>query len=168
MNSAELRAMQAPFKDKYRSDPAAAQGTMTAQGTINFQNLTCEIAHHGPPHSPAGMHPRTGGDGTAACPAEMLLESLAGCAGVTFAAVCTAMEIPVSRAEIRVAGEIDFRGTLGVSREVPVGFQSIRLSFEIDSAAPDDKLAKAVELADRYCVVAQTLRNLVMDWKRID
>jgi uncharacterized OsmC-like protein len=167
MKSAELRALQAPFKEKYRADPASALGTLTARGIIDFQNLTCAIDHQGPPHSPSGMHPRTGGDGKAACPAEMLLESLAGCAGVTFAAVCTAMELPIAQAHVCVEGDIDFRGTLGVSREVPVGFQSIRLRFEVVSEADPDKLAKAVELAERYCVVAQSLRNVNVEWKKL-
>jgi len=166
MNAAELRSLQAPFKEKYRQNPEDARQTLVATGTIDIAAVTCELHHQGPPLSRTGLHPLTGGDGKTACAAEMLLESLIGCAGVTFAAVCTAMEIPVTKAEIRAEGDLDFRGTLGVSREVPVGFQAIRLEFGVDSAASDEKLTKLVELAERYCVVAQTLKCVTASWKR--
>ncbi|WP_437226115.1 OsmC family protein [Planctomicrobium sp. SH661] len=168
MNSAELRAMQAPFKDRYRQSPETALQDLTASGKIDFKTVTCELDHQGPPLSRTGLHPLTGGDGTAACAAEMLLEALVGCAGVTFAAVCTAMELPVEAAKLTATGSLDFRGTLGVSREVPVGFQSVRLEFFVKSTAPDEKIAKAVELGERYCVVAQTLKGVTASWQRVD
>lgn len=166
MNAAQLRALQAPFKEKYRQQPETAVQTLQAAGTIDFETLTCDIHHQGPPLSRTGLHPLTGGDGATACAAEMLLEALVGCAGVTFAAVCTALELPIQRARVLAEGVLDFRGTLGVSRDVPVGFQTVQLRFEILSPAPDEKLAKAVELAERYCVVAQTLRNVSAEWTR--
>jgi uncharacterized OsmC-like protein len=167
MTSAELRAQQAPFKDRYRNDPASARATLSAVGEVDFDTLTCRIDHQGPPLSRSGLHPLTGGDGANACAAEMLLEALIGCAGVTFAAVCTALEIPIRHARLKAEGDVDFRGTLGIARDVPVGFQAIRLRFEIAAEAPDEKLAKAVELAERYCVVAQTLKTVAAEWTRI-
>lgn len=167
MNAAELRALQAPFKDRYRQAPETAFQTLVAIGTVNFPSATCQIHHQGPPMDRSGLHPLTGGNGQGSCAAEMLLEALVGCAGVTFAAVCSAMDLPMVTAHVRVEGDLDFRGTLGVSREVPVGFQSIRLIFEVDSVAADEKIQKAVELAERYCVVAQTLKITGAQWRRI-
>jgi len=166
MNAAELRELQAPFKNRYRESPETAVGTLSASGTIDRDSLTCQIHPQGPSRARAGLHPLAGGDGQTACAAEMLLEALVGCAGVTFAAVCTAMDLPITSAELKVEGDMDFRGTLGVSRDVPVGFQTVRLNFEIDSPAADDKLQKAVELAERYCVVAQTLKSVSASWHR--
>lgn len=166
MNANELKVLQAPFKDRYRSDPESAQGLLSAEGVVNFQAITVQIRRDHPIPEALGLHPRTGGDGTAGCAAELLLEALVGCAGVTFAAVCTAMEIPIETARLRAEGTIDFRGTLGVSRDVPVGFQKIRLQFFLGSSAPEEKLAKAVQLAERYCVVAQSLIGVHSEWTR--
>jgi len=168
MNAAELRQLQAPFKDRYRNSPETAAGTLIANGTIDLPTLTCQLQQPGPPRSRAGLHPATGGDGKTACAAEMLLEARIGCAGVTFAAVCTAMELTISSATLQAQGDMDFRGTLGVSREVPVGFQAIRLVFEISSSEPDEKLERAVQLAERYCVVAQTLKTVTVQWHRAE
>lgn len=167
MNSTELRALQAPFKERYKEFPEQALRTLSASGTVHFPTVTVQIHHTGPGNGSAGLHPLTGGDGLAACAAEMLLEALVGCAGVTFAAVCTAMEIPMQEAKLTASGEIDFRGTLGVSRDAPVGFQNVHLEFEVQSSTDDSKVAKAVQLAERYCVVAQTLKSVTTGWKRI-
>ena len=158
MNSTELRAKQAPFKDKYKSDPASALVTLRAEGTLDVASVTCRLDLH-PNPTCAGLHPLTGGDGNSACSAEMLLHALVGCAGVTLGAVATAMEIPIHAGSITAEGDVDFRGTLGVSRGVPIGFQEIRLKFDLDSDAPPEKLAKLIELTERYCVVYQTLKN---------
>lgn len=166
MNADELRALQAPIKEQFREHPETARATLIARGRVSLEDVTCEILREGTPPTRTGLHPRTGGDGSAACAAEMLLEALVGCAGVTFAAVCTALEIPLDRAELTAEGDLDFRGTLGVSREVPVGFTDVRLHFQIQSSESDEKLAKAVSLAERYCVVAQSLRSVSVDWSR--
>jgi uncharacterized OsmC-like protein len=158
MNSSDLRALQAPFKTKYRDDPASALVTLKAVGRLDVGSITCRLELH-PNPSNAGLHPLTGGDGSGACSAEMLLQALIGCAGVTLGAVATAMEIPIKSGSITAEGDVDFRGTLGVSRDVPVGFQEIRLKFDLDADAPDEKLAKLIELTERYCVVYQTLKN---------
>lgn len=168
MNADELRALQAPIKEKFREQPEAARATLTARGRIHLEDLTCELLRDGPIPSRTGLHPATGGDGSAACAAELMLQALVGCAGVTFAAVCTAMGIPIARAELTAEGDLDFRGTLGVSREVPVGYETVRLQFMIESSESDEKLAKAVELAERYCVVAQTLKSVSSGWTRTD
>lgn len=158
MHATELRALQAPFKNQYRDDPASALVTLRAVGRLDVDSITCQLAM--PPHPAcAGLHPLTGGDGRGACSAEMLLQALVGCAGVTLGAVATAMEISVRSGSITVEGDVDFRGTLGISREVPIGFQEIRLKFDLDSDAPPDKLNKLIELTERYCVVYQTLKN---------
>jgi uncharacterized OsmC-like protein len=166
MNADELRALQAPIKDNFRQQPEAARATLTARGRVHLNDVTCEILRVGNPPARTGLHPLTGGDGSAACAAEMLLEALVGCAGVTFAAVCTALEIPLEQAELTAEGDLDFRGTLGVSREVPVGFTDVRLHFQVQSSESDEKLAKAVSLAERFCVVAQSLRSVSADWSR--
>lgn len=158
MNAVDLRALQSPFKTRYKEDPASALVTLTAVGRLCVEELSCALHWDADP-ARAGMHPLTGGDGRGACSAEMLLQSLVGCAGVTFSAVATAMELPIQSAAITAEGIVDFRGTLGVSRDVPVGFQEIRLKFEIESPAPPEKLSKLIELTERYCVVYQTLRN---------
>lgn len=167
MNATELRALQAPWKEKYRGDPESARALLTARGRVNLDDLTCSLEHSGPDLLRTGMHPLAGGDGAAACAAEMLLQALVGCAGVTLAAVCTALEIRLDAAEITAQGELDFRGTLGVDRHTPVGFQMIRLQFGFRSPDEDEKLNKAVELAERFCVVAQSVRNIRTEWSRI-
>ena len=158
MNSSELRAKQAPFKNQYKDNPASALVTLRAVGRLNVPDVTCHLELH-PNPSTAGLHPLTGGDGSGACSAEMLLQALVGCAGVTLGAVATAMEIAIKSGSITAEGDADFRGTLGVSREVPVGFQEIRLKFDLESDAPPEKLEKLIELTERYCVVYQTLKN---------
>lgn len=158
MNATELRAKQAPFKSQYRDNPDTALVTLRAVGVLNVSDVTCQLNLHPNPAN-AGLHPLTGGDGSGACSAEMLLQALVGCAGVTLGAVATAMEIPISSGSITAEGDVDFRGTLGVSREVPIGFQEIRLKFDLQSEAPPEKLAKLIELTERYCVVYQTLKN---------
>lgn len=158
MNSSELRAKQAPFKNQYKEDPASALITLRAVGELDVATVTCRLKLH-PNPSNAGLHPLTGGDGSGACSAEMLLQALIGCAGVTLGAVATAMEIPIRSGSITAEGDVDFRGTLGVSRDVPIGFQAIRLKFQLEADAPADKLSKLIELTERYCVVYQTLKN---------
>jgi len=156
MNGEELRALQAPVKAKYRDDPSSAIITMRARGRVSQESLTCAI-EGGKPGAPAGLHPAAGGDGSAACSGDILLEALVGCAGVTLAAVSTAMGITLTSATVTAEGELDFRGTLGVTRDAPVGFTAIRLTLDVRTDAPADKLQKLAELTERYCVVAQTL-----------
>ena len=158
MTPTELRAKQAPFKNKYKEDPGSGLVTMRAVATLQVETVSCRLKFEVAPET-AGLHPLAGGNGTQACSAEMLLHALVGCAGVTLGAVATAMEIPVRGGTITAEGDVDFRGTLGVSREVPIGFQAIRMKFEIDADAPPEKLAKLIELTERYCVVYQTLKN---------
>jgi len=156
MNAEELRQLQAPLKARYKEDPRAALVTLRAVGRVAQSTVTCLI-ESGKPGIPVGLHPAAGGDGLAACSGDMLLEALVGCAGVTLAAVATAMSIELKTALVTAEGDLDFRGTLGVSRDAPVGFSQIRLRFEIDSDAPADKVHKLVELSERYCVVFKTL-----------
>jgi uncharacterized OsmC-like protein len=155
MNADELRALQAPIKDRYRKNPESALVTLHAEGRIG-ENVTCKI-ETGKSGVEAGLHPATGGDGQSACSADMLLEALIGCAGVTLSAVATAMNIPLRGATIRAEGDLDFRGTLGVSKDVPVGFKEIRLNFDLDTDASEEQLATLIRLTERYCVVYQTL-----------
>lgn len=155
MDAAGLRALQAPLKEHYRSDPDAAVVTLRAEGTIGA-GVSCSV-QTGRALVDAGLHPATGGSGLQACSGDMLLEALVACAGVTLSAVATALEIPVSGGRIRAEGELDFRGTLGVDRTAPVGFRAIRLHIEVDSAADADQLATLLKLTERYCVVYQTL-----------
>lgn len=166
MTPEQLRELQAPFKEKYRNDPETAQATLIARGNVNFDTVSVSLEKSAAQMAAPGMHPMAGGDGSYACAAEMLLEALIGCAGVTLAAVCTAMEIPVTSASLVASGKLDFRGTLGVNREAPVGFQEVHLNFVFDSPADDAKLAKAVQLAERYCVVAQSLKTVEARWER--
>lgn len=166
MNAAELRARQKPFKDQYKQHPEEALIKLRATGTIDPVSLTVQLNHQGPPLSRTGIHPLAGGDGAAACAAEMMLEALIGCAGVTFAAVVTAMDVPITSAELTATGLVDFRGTLAIAPDAPVGFQEIHIQFVIDSEAPDEKLEKVVELSEKYCVVAQTLKNVTAGWQR--
>jgi len=157
MKREELRAVQAPLKERYRSEPAAALIALKTEGQIG-EGVTCSI-QTGKALAEAGLHPATGGDGTFACSGDMLLEALAACAGVTMKAVATSIGVNLRGGIVRAEGDLDFRGTLGVSKEVPVGFQRIRLSFELDTDATPDELATLVRLTERYCVVYQTLRQ---------
>jgi uncharacterized OsmC-like protein len=157
MNADELRALQAPLKEQYRSAPEAALITLRAQGELG-EGITCKVAT-GRALVEAGLHPATGGSGLAACSGDMLLEALAACAGVTLQAVATALAIPVRGGRVYAEGDLDFRGTLGVAKDAPVGFQAIRLRFELDADASEDQLATLLRLTERYCVVFQTLRS---------
>jgi len=157
MNAEDLKALQAPFKEKYRVDPAAAVVTLRAEGRA-AEGVTCKV-DTGRSLVEAGLHPATGGSGTQACSGDMLLEALVACAGVTLRAVATAIGVELRDARILAEGELDFRGTLGVSKEAPVGFRSIRLVFRLDSTASEDQLATLVRLTERYCVVLQTLKT---------
>lgn len=158
MNADELRHLQAPLKARYKEEPKAAHVTLRSVGRVEQSTLTC-VLETGKPGVPAGPHPAVGGDGSTACSGDMLLEALVACSGVTLASVATAMGIELKHAKVVAEGELDFRGTLGVSREAPVGFTSIRCHFEIDSDAPAEKIQKLVELSERYCVIFQTLKH---------
>jgi uncharacterized OsmC-like protein len=163
-----LRAIQAPLKDRYREDPSAAVVTLRASATLG-EGVTCSV-QTGRALATAGLHPASGGDGAALCSGDMLLEALAACAGVTMRAVATALAIPVE-GQVSAEGELDFRGTLGVDRDAPVGFRSIRLRFDLDTDAEDERVAKLIELTERYCVVLQTLAAspaLSVEWGRGD
>jgi uncharacterized OsmC-like protein len=155
MTADDLRSLQAPFKTRYREHPETALVTLRAEGQID-KNVTCKIGT-GKARVEAGLHPATGGDGQSACSADMLLEALVGCAGVTLSAVATAMNISLRAATIRAEGDLDFRGTLGVSKDVPVGFKEIRLNFDMDTDASEEQIATLIRLTERYCVVYQTL-----------
>jgi uncharacterized OsmC-like protein len=157
MNTDDLRALQAPLKDKYRVEPQAALVTLSASGQIG-ESITCSV-RTGQALVRAGLHPATGGTGAFACSGDMLLEALAACAGVTMAAVATAIGVDIRGGSVGVEGDLDFRGTLGVSKEAPVGFQSIRLNFTLDTDAADEQLDTLIRLTERYCVVYQTLRQ---------
>lgn len=158
MDANELRAMQAPIKDKYKSEPDAARITLRAKGSIDDQSLACKV-ETGRALAVAGLHPATGGSGLELCSGDMLLEALVACAGVTLKAVATALEIPLRSAHVFAEGELDFRGTLGVAKDAPVGFETIRLRFEIDTDAPQDKIDTLLKLTERYCVVFQTINK---------
>jgi uncharacterized OsmC-like protein len=155
MDRAELQAMQAPLKDRYREEPGAAFITLRADGELDGEQIACKV-DTGRVLVEAGLHPATGGTGALACSGDMLLEALVACAGVTLRSVATSMELDVA-GSIHAEGDLDFRGTLGVDRETPVGFTAIRLRFELSSDEPEEKLAKLLELTERYCVVGQTL-----------
>jgi uncharacterized OsmC-like protein len=157
MNAEELRALQAPLKDTYRNDAHAAWVTLHARGQLG-EGVTCKVAT-GKALVEAGLHPATGGSGLAACSGDMLLEALVACAGVTMQAVATALGITVHGGTVTAEGDLDFRGTLGVAKEVPVGFQAIRLQFQLDTDASAEQLATLLRLTERYCVVYQTLRS---------
>ena len=158
MIASELRELQAPLKERYRAAPEAALVTLRAQGQLGEDGLTCKV-ETGRALVEAGLHPATGGDGLSACSGDMLLEALVACAGVTLRAVATALEIELRGGTVSAEGDLDFRGTLGVSREAPVGFRDIRLRFELDTEAPADKVESLIKLTERYCVVYQTLRT---------
>jgi uncharacterized OsmC-like protein len=151
----ELRTLQAPLKERYRGQPDAALVTLSAAGTLG-EGISCSV-QTGRALAEAGLHPATGGDGSLLCSGDMLLEALVACAGVTVRAVATSLGISVESGRVRADGELDFRGTLGVDREAPVGFRSIRLSFELDMDADDQQLETLQRLTERYCVVYQTL-----------
>lgn len=157
MNAEELRSVQAPLKERYRESPDAALITLRAQGRLG-EGISCKI-ETGKALVSAGLHPATGGSGLSACSGDMLLEALVACAGVTFNAVATALGIELRDASLEAEGDLDFRGTLGVAKEVPVGFQSIRLKFTLDTDAPEDQIATLQRLTERYCVVYQTLAH---------
>ena len=158
MDSTALRALQAPLKDRYRNDPGAALITLRAAGTLDDRNIACKV-ETGRALAVAGLHPATGGSGAELCSGDMLLEALVACAGVTLKAVATALQIELRRGAVRAEGDLDFRGTLGVDKEAPVGFQAIRLTFEIDTDAEPEKLDQLLKLTERYCVVFQTLNR---------
>ena len=158
MTADELRALQAPVKARYKDDPAVAQLTLTARGTLTGENLVCAVETEAGTIA-AGLHPATGGDGRSACSGDMLLQSLVACAGVTLQAVATAMSIPLRGGTVSAEGDLDFRGTLGVSKEVPIGFKAIRLNFHLDTDATPEQLATLLKLTERYCVIYQTLKN---------
>ena len=168
MNAEQLKAMQAPLKNQYKDQPASAFRTLKAEGTLNQDRVTCIVhAPRGPLE--AGLHPAAGGDGTALCSGDMLLEALLGCAGVTLAAVATAMSITLKSATLRVEGDMDFRGTLGVSKETDVGFTAIRMTIDVDTDAPADTVDKLALLTKRYCVVYQTLLKsptMTTEWRK--
>jgi len=152
-----LKSLQAPLKAQYRERPETALITLRAEGRVG-ENITCKI-ETGKARVEAGLHPGTGGDGQSACSADMLLEALVGCAGVTLRAVATALGIPLRGGTIRAEGDLDFRGTLGVSKDAPVGFKQIRLYFDLDTDASEEQLASLIRLTERYCVVYQTLSH---------
>src|SRR6267154_5286580 len=157
MTADELRSLQAPLKAQYRERPETALVTLRAEGRIG-QGITFKI-ETGKARVEVGLHPATGGDGLSACSADMLLEALVACAGVTLRAVATALEIPLRDATIHAEGDLDFRGTLGVSKEVPVGFEQIRLRFDLDTDATEEQIGTLLRLTERYCVVYQTLSH---------
>jgi uncharacterized OsmC-like protein len=158
VKASELRELQAPLKERYRAVPEAALVTLRAQGRLGVEGLTCKV-ETGRALVEAGLHPATGGDGVSACSGDMLLEALVACAGVTLRAVATALEIELHGGTVSAEGDLDFRGTLGVSREAPVGFRDIRLRFDLDTDAHADKLDSLIKLTERYCVVYQTLKT---------
>lgn len=158
MDSAQLRELQAPLKDKYRTDPDAAVITLKARGDLADGAIACKV-ETGRALVEAGLHPATGGSGLEACSGDMLLEALVACAGVTLKAVATAIDFELRGGSVQAEGDLDFRGTLGVDRTAPVGFRDIRLAFTLDTDEPEDRRANLLKLTERYCVVLQTLRN---------
>jgi uncharacterized OsmC-like protein len=158
MNSEELRATQAPLKDKYRDDPDSALVTLHADAQLDGLGISCKV-ETGRAVVEAGLHPATGGDGSLACSGDMLLEALVACSGVTLQAVATSLGIEVRGGRVRAEGDLDFRGTLAVAKDAPVGFRSIRLSFDLDTDADPEQLATLKKLTERYCVVFQSLRT---------
>jgi uncharacterized OsmC-like protein len=157
MNAEQLRSLQAPVKARYRDNPESARLTLKAKGTLG-EGVTCKVAT-AKVLAEAGLHPATGGDGMSLCSGDMLLEALVACAGVTLRAVATALEIPVRGGTVTAEGDLDFRGTLGVSKEAPVGFSAIRLHFDLDADATPEQIETLTKLTKRYCVVYQTLQQ---------
>lgn len=157
MKSEDLRAIQAPLKQRYAEQPDAGRITLRAEGRLG-EGITCKV-ETGKAAVAAGLHPLTGGDGLSACSGDMLLEALVACAGVTLGAVATAMEIEIRSGVVRAEGDLDFRGTLGVSKEAPIGFSRVRMDFHLDTDATEEQLSTLLRLTERYCVVYQTLRQ---------
>src|SRR3978361_1384818 len=157
MDANELRAMQAPIKERYKADAGAALITLKAKGSLDDQSNACKV-ETGRALAVAGLHPATGGSGLDLGSGDMLLEALVACAGVTLKAVSTALAIPLKSGVVSAEGDLDFRGTLGVAKDAPVGFAQIRLSFDVDTDAPQEKLDQLLKLTERYCVVSQTLK----------
>jgi uncharacterized OsmC-like protein len=158
MDAGELRAMQAPIKERYKSDPKSAFITLKAKGTLDDSSIACKV-ETGRALATAGLHPATGGSGLELCSGDMLLEALVACAGVTVKAVATALDIPLKSGNVSAEGDLDFRGTLGVAKDAPVGFAQIRLRFDLDTDAAQDKLDQLLKLTERYCVVYQTIKS---------
>jgi uncharacterized OsmC-like protein len=158
MDATALRAIQAPLKERYKAEPASAFVTLKAAGTLDEAHIACRV-ETGRAAVLAGLHPATGGSGLELCSGDMLLEALVACAGVTLKAVATALDIPLASGRVFAEGDLDFRGTLGVAKDAPVGFAQIRLRFDLDTDAPQDKLDQLLKLTERYCVVYQTIRN---------
>lgn len=167
IDAEKLRAIQAPLKAKYREDQSAAVLTLRAKGAIDEAKIACKV-ETGRAIAEAGLHPLTGGSGAELCSGDMLLEALVACAGVTLKAVATALNIPLRAGHVIAEGDLDFRGTLGVDKEAPVGFQSIRLIFKLDTDAGDEQIAQLIKLTERYCVVFQTLRNPATSSVRVE
>jgi uncharacterized OsmC-like protein len=158
MDGIALRAMQAPIKERYKATPEAALITLKAKGSIDDTNIACKV-ETGRALAVAGLHPATGGSGLELCSGDMLLEALVACAGVTLKAVATALDIALKSGVVSAEGDLDFRGTLGVAKDAPVGFAQIRLAFEVGTDAPPDKLELLLKLTERYCVVYQTIKS---------
>jgi uncharacterized OsmC-like protein len=158
MNADQLRALQAPLKEKYRQQPGDAVITLRAAGDLDAEGIACKV-DTGRALVEAGLHPATGGNGTQACSGDMLLEALAACAGVTLKAVATSLGIAIRKGKVHAEGDLDFRGTLAVDKAAPVGFRDIRLSFDLDTDATPEQLATLYKLTERYCVIYQTLKN---------
>jgi uncharacterized OsmC-like protein len=166
MDSEALRALQAPIKARYRDEPSSSLFTLKAEGTLDGEGMTCKVST-AKGIAEAGLHPATGGDGLSLCSGDMLLEALVACAGVTLKAVATALDIPVRGGTVFAEGDLDFRGTLAISKDVPVGFREIRLRFTLDSDATEEQLAALLKLTERYCVIYQTIKNPPMMSARI-
>jgi uncharacterized OsmC-like protein len=158
MDSAALRALQAPIKERYKNDPKAGLVTLRAKGSLDESQIACKV-ETGRALAVAGLHPASGGTGLELCSGDMLLEALVACAGVTLKAVATAIDIPLKSGAVFAEGDLDFRGTLGVAKEAPVGFAQIRLRFDVETDAPQEKLDQLLKLTERYCVVYQTIRS---------
>lgn len=158
MDAEALRNLQAPIKSQYKTDADAARITLKAKGSIDDTNITCKL-ETGRAMAVAGLHPKTGGSGLELCSGDMLLEALVACAGVTLKAVATAIQVPLKSAEVFAEGDLDFRGTLGVDKAAPVGFEAIRLRFEVETDAPQEQIDQLLKLTERYCVVFQTLNT---------
>ena len=156
MDSTQLRAMQAPIKERYKADPKTAYITLKANGSIDNEGIACKV-ETGRAVAVAGLHPATGGSGLELCSGDMLLEALVACAGVTLKSVATAIDIPLKSGHVSAEGDLDFRGTLGVAKDAAVGFKAIRLFFDVETDAPQEKLDTLLKLTERYCVVFQTL-----------
>ncbi|MDX8454384.1 OsmC family protein [Mesorhizobium sp. VK9D] len=158
MDATALKAMQAPLKEAYRDDAARALITLRARGTLDDQSIACKV-ETGRTLAVAGLHPATGGSGLELCSGDMLLEALVACAGVTLKAVATALEFKLGNATVEAEGDLDFRGTLGVARDAPVGFREIRLKFNLETDEPQERIDSLMKLTERYCVVFQTINN---------